>query len=77
VTDYAERLNPALFDVLLDDVIERFLVAYISSLRRASKLRMPAAADRMRDDVRDSMAMFSSWRKEEEIGEKMEILTMM
>lgn len=77
MTDYAERLNPALFDVLLDDVIERFLVAYISSLRRASKLRMPAAADRMRDDVRDSMAMFSSWRKEEEIGEKMEILTMM
>lgn len=76
-TDYSERLNPNLFDVLCDDLIDRFLTAYIGALRRTSKLRMPAAADRVRGDLDDAMAMFTSFKKEEEVGEKFEVLQMM
>ncbi|PWN50740.1 exocyst complex component Sec6 [Violaceomyces palustris] len=77
-TDYSERLNPNLFDVLLDDLIDRFLTAYIGALRRVGggKLKMPAAAERMKQDLAEASAMFSTFKKEEEVNEKLEVLQM-
>ncbi|SPO46534.1 related to SEC6 - protein transport protein [Moesziomyces antarcticus] len=74
-SDYSERLNPNLFDVLCDDMMDRFLVSYIGALRRvgSGKLRMPAAGDQMRKDVEDAKTLFLAFKKEEEVQEKFEV----
>lgn len=78
-TDYSERLNPNLFDVLCDDLMDRLLITYIGALRRvgSGKLRMPSAADRIKGDFDDAVTMFSSFKKEEEVREKFGVLEMM
>ncbi|PWN38661.1 exocyst complex component Sec6, partial [Ceraceosorus guamensis] len=72
--DYSERLSTALFDVLLDDLMDRFLTAYIGALRRTSKLRMPDAANRMREDLRDVKNVFGAFREAQGVQEKLEVL---
>ena len=75
-SDYSERLNPDLFDVLCDDMIDRFLVSYIGALRRVGngKLRMPAAGEQMRKDLDDAKTLFLGFKKQEEVNEKFEVL---
>lgn len=76
-SDYSERLNPNLFDVLCDDVIDRFLTAYLAAMRKAGKLRMPAAGERLRADIDETGAMFSGFKTAEEVQQKMEVLHLM
>uniref|UniRef100_V5EVS1 Uncharacterized protein n=1 Tax=Kalmanozyma brasiliensis (strain GHG001) TaxID=1365824 RepID=V5EVS1_KALBG len=75
-TDYSERLNPDLFDVLCDDMMDRFLVSYIGALRRvgSGKLRMPSAGEQMRKDVEDAKSLFYAFKKQEEVQAKFEVL---
>lgn len=75
-SDYSERLNPNLFDVLCDDMMDRFLVSYIGALRRVGngKLRMPAAGEQMKKDCEDAKTLFLSFKKEDEVKEKFEVL---
>ncbi|UZJ51131.1 hypothetical protein CBS101457_000451 [Exobasidium rhododendri] len=75
-SDYSERLNSNLFDVLCDDLIDRFLTAYIGALRRTTKLRMPAAGDKMKADVEECRMMFSTFKKPEELAEKFQVMEM-
>lgn len=76
-SDYSERLNPNLFDVLCDDLIDRFLTAYLGALRRATKLRMPAAGEKMRADIEECKAVFSAFKTAEELANKFEVVDMM
>jgi hypothetical protein len=78
LSDYAELLNPNFFEArLLPDLIDRFLVSYIGALRRATKLRMPGAADRMKSDIDEFRVMISIWLKENEWEEKAGVLDLM
>lgn len=66
LSDYAELLNPTFFEArLLPDLIDRFLVSYLTALRRTTKLRMPGAAERIKADVDEFRVMLSPWLKEE------------
>lgn len=75
-SDYSERLNPDLFDVLCDDLIDRFLTAYLAGLRRTTKLRMPAAGEKMRADVEEVQGMFSAFKTPEELTTKFQVMEM-
>lgn len=75
-SDYSERVTPDLFDVLCNDLMDRFLTAYLGALRRATKLRMPAAGERMRADIEECRAMFTNFKPAEEVGERFEVLDM-
>jgi exocyst complex component 3 len=75
--DYSDRLNPNLFDVLCDDLIDRFLTVYLGGLRRATKLRMPAAGEKVRADVEECKGMFSAYKNAEELEEKFHVMEMM
>jgi exocyst complex component 3 len=75
--DYSDRLNPDLFDVLCDDLIDRFLTVYLGGLRRATKLRMPAAGEKVRADVEECKSMFSAYKNPEELVEKFQVMDMM
>ena len=61
--DYQAHLNPSLFDLLVEDIIDTFLITYLTALRRASKLKNPSAADRIRDDVRKSFGFFATVKR--------------
>lgn len=66
LSDYAELLNPNFFEArLLPDLIDRFLIAYLGSLRRTTKLRMPIAGERMKLDISEFKTMISIWLREE------------
>lgn len=71
-SDYSERLHADLFDVLCNDLMDRFIVAYLGGLRSASKLRMPTAGDRIRADIEESRSMFSAFKPMEEVVAKFE-----
>lgn len=60
MVDYQSYLNSALLDLLIEDLLETFLLAYLNALATATRLRMPAAADRMRDDIREVTSLFST-----------------
>jgi len=75
-SDYAARLDPNLFDVLSDDLFTRVLTAYLTSLRRAARLRMPKAADRVRTDASELSGLFLTMRPAEEVQQRMEVLNM-
>ncbi|KAI3628446.1 SEC6 [Malassezia furfur] len=76
VADYAARLEPNLFDVLSDDLVSRLLVAYLTTLRRAARLRMPKAAERFMTDIGELTQLISSMRPPEEATSRVEVLHM-
>ncbi|KAL9938453.1 hypothetical protein V8E36_003076 [Tilletia maclaganii] len=76
LVDYNEHLNPALFSLLCDDLIDRFLTTYIGALHRTTKLRMPAAGERMRADVREVCELFAAYKSQEELDAQFDILRM-
>ena len=49
--DYRVHLNPNLFELLVEDLIDTFLITYLVAVRRATKLRIPQAVERMRTDI--------------------------
>ncbi|KAF7972743.1 hypothetical protein HWV62_17100 [Athelia sp. TMB] len=51
MSDCQEFLNAALLDHLVDDLLETFIVAYLTALAHSSKLKMPAATDRIKEDI--------------------------
>jgi hypothetical protein len=75
-SDYSERVNPNLFDVLCNDLIDRFLTAYLGALRRTNKLRMPAAGERMRQDIEECRNMFTNFKSAEDVNARFEVLDM-
>lgn len=75
LSDYAELLNPNFFEArLLQDLIDRFLVSYLGALRKASKLKMPGAAERMKADVDEFRVMIGIWLRENEWEERAGVL---
>lgn len=76
-TDYAARLEPNLFDVLSDDLVTRLLTAYLTTLRRSARLRMPKAAERFMTDIAELTQLIGSIRPHEEATSRVEVLHMM
>lgn len=76
LSDYQTYLNSALFDLLLEDLIDTFLVAYISALANSAKLRIPAATDRIKDDITEAYKFFGTYKKTKELEPRFEVLEM-
>lgn len=72
--DYRTYLNPSLLELLVADLLDTFLVTYLNSLRRASKLRMPQAADRIREDISEVFTLFSSLKPAKEVEEQFDVI---
>ncbi|KAI0322766.1 exocyst complex component Sec6 [Amylostereum chailletii] len=76
MADYQTYLNPSLFDLLVEDLLESFLVTYLTALANAPKLRMPAATERMKDDVSDAFTLFSGVKPAKELEGYFEVVEM-
>ncbi|KAH8103876.1 exocyst complex component sec6 [Cristinia sonorae] len=76
MSDYQSYLNQALFELLVEDLIDTFLVTYISALANSPKLRIPAATDRIKDDITDAYKFFGTYKKTSDLEPRFEVLEM-
>lgn len=76
MSDYQSYLNQALFDLLVEDLLDAFLVTYITALANAPKLKMPAASDRIKDDISAAYKFFGAYKKTAELEPRFEVLEM-
>ncbi|KAG6891226.1 hypothetical protein C0995_008478 [Termitomyces sp. Mi166 len=76
MTDYQSYLNPSLLELLIDDLLDAFLVFYLNALANSPKLRMPAATDRVREDVGLAFAFFSTLKPGKEVERYFEVIEM-
>ncbi|KAH9921709.1 exocyst complex component sec6 [Epithele typhae] len=74
MADYQTYLNESLFEVLVEDLLDTYLVTYLTSLANGPKLNMPAATDRMRQDIDDAYKFFGTYKKMKELEPQMEVL---
>ncbi|KAG8883419.1 SNARE-binding exocyst subunit S6 [Tulasnella sp. 331] len=74
--DHKAYLNPSLLELLVADLLDTFLITYLNALARASKLRMPQAADRIRDDISDVFTLFSSLKPAKEVEDQFDVIEM-
>ncbi|KAI9629256.1 hypothetical protein KEM48_011105 [Puccinia striiformis f. sp. tritici PST-130] len=74
VVDYQAHLNPNLFELLIDDIVDSFLIAYLNALRKTSKIRNPEAVDRIRADVRQSYGFFVTYKAPTELKAYFKVL---
>ncbi|KAF8631872.1 hypothetical protein AX15_002142 [Amanita polypyramis BW_CC] len=76
MSDFQSYLNPTLFDLLTEDLIDALLVVYLNALANSSKLRIPAAAERMKEDIDDLYGLFKSFKQVKELEKSFEVLEM-
>ncbi|KAG8933913.1 SNARE-binding exocyst subunit S6 [Tulasnella sp. 418] len=76
MSDYQSYLNSSLFDLLLEDLLDAFLIGYLNALAKASKLKMPMAADRIREDIADAFAVFEAYKPAKELEDRFEVMEM-
>lgn len=72
--DYQTTLNPSLLELLIEDLLDTFIITYLTALSRSSRMRMPAAADRIKDDVADSFQFFSTLKPPQELEAYFEVI---
>jgi exocyst complex component 3 len=77
MNDYQSYLNSSLLELLTEDLVDAFLVFYLNSLANApAKLKIPAAVDRMREDIDVTFSFFSSLKPAQEVEQSFEVLRM-
>ncbi|KAH6890050.1 exocyst complex component Sec6-domain-containing protein [Coprinopsis sp. MPI-PUGE-AT-0042] len=74
MADCQGYLNSALLDLMIDDLLDGLMLAYLNALAMTSKLRMPAAADRMREDIKEVSLFFSSLIPDQNMQARLGIL---
>lgn len=72
--DYQAHLNPSILALLVEELIDAFIVIYLTALGNASKLRMPASIDRIKDDMADAFKYFSTLKPSKELERNFDVV---
>jgi len=76
MADYQSYLNSALLELLVEDLMDAFLLAYLNALAAAPKLKMPAAAERFKEDVTEVFEFFTTLAPAKDVEARFEVLEM-
>jgi exocyst complex component 3 len=76
MADYQSYLNTSLLDLLIEDLVDAFLVIYLTALANAPKLRMPEATDRIKEDVSAAFSFFTTLKPAKEVEAYFEVIEM-
>jgi len=76
MTDYQQYLNPSILELLIEDLLDTFLITYLTAMANASKLRMPAAIDQIKSDVSEAFKFFSTLKPPNELEAYFEVVEM-
>lgn len=74
--DYQTYLNPSLLELLVEDLLDALLITYLNALANSPKLKMPAAAERVREDLSEIRTFFMTLKPVKEIDQSLEVLEM-
>lgn len=69
-------IKPALFELLVEYLIDAFLVTYLTALANCSKLRMPDATERIKEDISVVFAFFGDYKPDKELEGYFEVVEM-
>jgi exocyst complex component 3 len=74
--DYQTHLNPSIFDILIEDLLDALLIAYLTALRRAParSLRMPSATQRIKSDISQAFDFFAQYKQPKDLEGNFEIM---
>ncbi|CAK5273983.1 unnamed protein product [Mycena citricolor] len=67
MADYQQFLNSSLLELLVEDLLDAFLVMYLTALANSPKMKMPAATERIREDVSITFTFFTSFKPTREL----------
>ncbi|KAG7444348.1 exocyst complex component Sec6 [Guyanagaster necrorhizus] len=76
MTDYQTYLNPSLLELLVEDLLDAYLLLYLNALANTPKLKIPAATDQIRDDVRIVFQFFTTLKQAKELETYFEVIEM-
>ena len=76
MADYQNYLNPSLLEVLIEDLLDTFLVTYLNALANSPKLKMPAATERIKEDVSAVFSFFSTLKAPKELEAYFDVIEM-
>jgi hypothetical protein len=76
MSDYQTYLNASLLELLIEDLIDAFLVVYLTALVNTQKLRMPAATERIKQDIAEAFKFFSTMKPAKELEPYFEVVEM-
>lgn len=76
MNDYQSYLNSVLLDLLIEDLIDNFLLTYLNTLANAPKLKMPAAAERFKEDITEAYAFFVTLAPAADVEARFQVLEM-
>ena len=74
MSDYQAYLNSSILDLLVEDLLDAFLITYLTALANASKLRMPAATTQIKDDVGEAFQFFATVKPAKELEGYFEVV---
>lgn len=77
MADYQSYLNSALLELLTEDLIDTFLLTYLNALANSPKLKMPIAAQRMKEDINEVFSFFSNLAPNQGVEARFEVLEML
>ncbi|KAG2218228.1 hypothetical protein INT45_000770 [Circinella minor] len=73
--DFAAHLNEFLFNKLMNDTLERFIMLYLEAMRRkGAKFQMEVCLDKIQNDVRLSFNFFAKYKSMEELEERFDVI---
>lgn len=72
--DYRAHLNPNLFELLLEDLLDALLVTYLVAVRKAGKIRVPQAIERVRKDIDLARGFFRDYKSDKELDAYFDVL---
>jgi len=69
-------INPSLLELLVEYLLDAFLVMYLTALANCPKLRMPTATERIREDISSVFSFFSGFKSVKELESYFEVVEM-
>jgi hypothetical protein len=69
-------INPSLLELLVEYLLDAFLAMYLTALANCPKLRMPAATERIKEDIGSAFSFFSGFKPAKELEPYFEVVEM-
>ena len=76
MSDYQAYLNSSILELLVEDLLDTFLITYLTALANSSKLRMPGATQQIKSDVSEAFQFFSTLKPPKELEAYFEVVEM-
>jgi exocyst complex component 3 len=76
--DYRGHLNPAIFDILIEDMLVQFLSTYLNALRKVQPrgIKLPTAVSKMKSEISQVFTFFAEYKKQDDVSGEFEVIDM-